>query len=84
MNKLQIAKTAVETLTSYGVGRSVSTIVTSTVPRQDNAILDAAVKISVFVTSWSVTNTIMEPVTANTNRKIDDIAAAIGEFQNKS
>lgn len=81
MNKTQIAKAVVNNLVSLGVSSATGSIVKNNVSRHPNPIVNTVIGISIGVTSYALSGTIMEPVRNYTDREIDKIAEAIEQFK---
>lgn len=80
-NKRAITKTVVNNVVNFGISATTSNIVRHSLPKTGNAVIDTAMYITAFTTSWAVSSTIDHPVKAETNRQIDTMFDAFEELK---
>lgn len=72
-NPRKVAKAVVNNLVGFGIASATSSVVHGNIKRSNNPIIDTAVVVSAFATSWFVSSTIENPVRTETERQIDAV-----------
>lgn len=83
MDRTKIAKAVVNSFVGFGVSATTGTIVRNNIPRHSNPAVDAAIGVSIYLTSMAVAGTIKQPVRDYTDAQIDHIAEAFDSVKSE-
>lgn len=80
-NKRQITKAVVNNIVGFGISSVTSTAVKQSIPKTGNSVIDTAIVVTTFTTSWFVASAVHNPVRAETERQIDAIYDTLETMQ---